>query len=69
MIRCIRAYRSAGETWQLGDVVTDEDHAAWLLRDARDSWEIVEERAIEDAPNRMVTNEPPKVRTRRAKAS
>lgn len=65
MIRCIREYTSAGHAWGIGDVVTDPDLSAWLLRDARDPWEIVEQ-SIEDAPNRMVTRETPKTRTRKA---
>lgn len=70
MIRCIRDYKSADHSYQVGDIVPDSDHADWLLRDSPGSWEVVtEDRAVEDAPNRMVTNETPKVRTRRAKAS
>lgn len=68
MLRCIRAYRSAGHDWSVGDVVDSPLHEAWLLRDCRDAWEVITD-GVTDAPNRMVTQATPKTRTRKAKAS
>ena len=68
MLRCKGPYLSSLGEFQAGEVIDEPHLCELLLRDAPEMFEVVEddqdERAVEDAPNRMVTKATPKARTR-----
>lgn len=68
MLRCTGRYTSGLGSFADGDVIDDPALCALLLNDAPEMFEVITERSVEDAPNRMVTKDTPKTRTRKVKA-